>query len=117
MDKWLWAARVFKTRGQAAEACRCGDVRIAGQEVKASRQVRPGDIITAKVGVVTKTVKALGLIEKRVGAEVAKQFVEDQTPASEYEKRRERIFLPIPFRPKGTGRPTKKERRAIEGLL
>jgi ribosome-associated heat shock protein Hsp15 len=116
IDKWLWAVRVYKTRTQAADACRGGHVKIEGQKVKPSRDVRLNDILTAQVGAITKTVKVLGLIEQRVSAAAAKAFAEDLTPPSEYQKTREPCPLPVFVRPKGSGRPTKKDRRALRTL-
>ena len=114
IDKWLWAVRIFKTRSLAAEACRAGHVSIAGQPVKPSRSVRPCDVIVARTGEITRTVKVRELIDRRVGAKIVNQYLEDQTPASEYQKPREKNFLPVPLRGKGEGRPTKKDRRAID---
>jgi ribosome-associated heat shock protein Hsp15 len=116
IDKWLWAVRVYKTRTQATDACRGGHVKINGQNVKPSHEVRPGEVITAQLGPVTKTIKVLGLIEQRVGAAIAKLHAEDLTPPAEYEKAREPVQVPYMFRPKGQGRPTKKDRRAWERL-
>ena len=116
IDKWLWAVRLFKTRTLAAEACRAGHVEIAGQKVKPSRSVRVGEIISAHVGIITRTVRVLGLIEKRVGASIVNQHAEDLTPALEYEKLKERRAEPR-FYPPGFGRPTKKHRRAVDGFL
>ncbi|MDB6065610.1 MAG: RNA-binding protein [Pedosphaera sp.] len=113
VDKWLWAVRIFKTRSLATAACRDGHVTIAGQPVKASREVKIDDLILAKNGDITRTLKVRGLLEKRVGAPAVKEFAEDLTPASEYEKRRDPVLQPLFFRAKGTGRPTKKERRAM----
>jgi ribosome-associated heat shock protein Hsp15 len=118
MDKWLWAARVFKTRGLASDACRHGRVAIAGLPVKASREVKINDVIVVKKDGLTRTFKVLQLLQQRVGAPVAKEYVEDQTPESELQKAREPRFTPpLFFRPKGSGRPTKKERRAINDIL
>jgi ribosome-associated heat shock protein Hsp15 len=117
IDKWLWSVRLYKTRSLATEACRGGHVSIAGQPVKPSREVKINEIITAKTGDITHTVKVLALLDKRVGAQVAKSFAEDLTPASEYQKQREKVLEPMFFRPKGTGRPTKKDRRALEKLF
>jgi ribosome-associated heat shock protein Hsp15 len=114
IDKWLWAVRVFKTRPLAIEAFRGGHVKIEGQAVKPARDVRLGETISATIGPVTKTVKVLGLIDKRVGAAAAKEFAEDLTPPSEYAKAREPVYQPLLNRPKGMGRPTKKDRRAME---
>jgi ribosome-associated heat shock protein Hsp15 len=114
IDKWLWAVRVYKTRSQATEACRQGRVSIGGRVVKPSRDARIDDIISAKTGDLTRTVKVLKTLEQRVGAQAAKEFAEDLTPPSEYEKRREPVLQPLFYRPKGTGRPTKKDRRQME---
>jgi ribosome-associated heat shock protein Hsp15 len=117
MDKWLWAVRVFKTRSLAANACRHGRVTIAGLPVKASRDVKINDVIVVKKDDLTRTFKVLQLLHQRVGASATKKYVEDQTPASELQKAREPRFEPVFFRPKGSGRPTKKERRAINDIL
>jgi ribosome-associated heat shock protein Hsp15 len=116
IDKWLWAVRVFKTRSLATDACRNGRVTIGGQPVKPSRDVRIGETIVVQKDVMTRTFKVLGLLEQRVGAQVAKEFVEDLTPASEFEKKREPNLLPPMYRPKGAGRPTKKDRRAVDSF-
>jgi ribosome-associated heat shock protein Hsp15 len=117
IDKWLWAIRLFKTRTLAAEACRGGHVKIGTDPVKPSREVQPGDIIVARVGEVTRTVRVLAAIEKRVGAKLVGQHLEDLTPAEEYLRALQaKEQAGLPQRPKGAGRPTKKERRALEKL-
>ena len=113
IDKWLWSVRIYKTRSVASSACRSGEVTIGGQAVKPSREVRINDIVTAKTGVIVRTIKVLGLIERRVGAPVAREYAQDLTPASEYAKRSEPVLEPMFFRPKGTGRPTKRDRRVM----
>ena len=117
IDKWLWAVRIFKTRSLASAACRSGQVEIAGQKVKPSREVKADDLITAKPGEMTRTVKVLGLPHNRVSATAAKEFMDDKTPASEFEKPREKYLKPLFYRPKGLGRPTKKDRREIEKII
>ena len=118
MDKWLWSVRLYKSRSIAASACTSGKVQVGGHSIKASRSVKVGEIITAVTGDITRTVKVTGLLESRVGAKLVSQFMEDLTPASEYEKPREKIFLTPAFqRPKGTGRPTKKDRRSMNPFL
>jgi ribosome-associated heat shock protein Hsp15 len=114
LDKWLWAVRLYKTRSLATAACREGRVTIGGQNAKPARDVKVNDLVQAKIGDLTRTFKVLALLEKRVGAAVVKQFAEDLTPAAEYEKRRESALQPLFRRPKGAGRPTKKERRSME---
>ena len=117
IDKWLWAVRLFKSRSRATDACANGKVLVNGQPAKASRNLKSGDCITATVGEILRTVKVISPLEKRVGAKLVGQFFEDLTPAAEYEKAKEKNFQPFVFRPKGSGRPTKKERRNIEDLL
>ena len=116
IDKWLWAVRLFRTRSLAANACRDGQVMIGGQRVKPARAVRVGEMIGAKVGGVQRTVRVLAFPRSRVSAKVVPDFMEDLTPAAEYEKAREAARL-APFSwPKGMGRPTKKNRRLWERL-
>jgi ribosome-associated heat shock protein Hsp15 len=114
LDKWLWAARVYKTRGLASEACRQGHVSISGQKAKPSREVRVGDLIIILKDTLTRTFKVAQLLDRRVGAPLVRQFVEDLTPASELEKLRQAALRPTGLRPKGSGRPTKKERRLLD---
>lgn len=114
IDKWLWAVRIFKTRSLATDACRNGKVSINGQLVKASREVKPEDEISIRQQQMTKTVKVSALLEKRVSAKLVAQFMEDLTPASEYEKVETIRAFSFIYRPKGQGRPTKKDRRDIE---
>jgi len=116
IDKWLWAVRIYKTRSLATTACREGDVKIGGQAVKPSRDVKINDLILAKNGSITRTVKVIGLLGQRVGAQAAKEFMADLTPAAEYEKPKEPMLQPLFQRPKGMGRPTKKERRQMGKL-
>ncbi len=117
MDKWLWAVRLFKTRSQAAAACAAGKVQVNEQPAKASRSVKISETIVAATGELTRTVKVLGLLEHRVGAKLVPQYLEDLTPPEEYAKQKEKDFRPLLLRPKGSGRPTKKDRRSIEGFF
>ena len=93
-----------------------GRVTVAGLPVKPSRDVKINEVIVVKKDELTRTFKVLQLLQQRVGAPVAKEYAEDQTPASELQKAREPRFRPLFFRPKGSGRPTKKERRAINDI-
>jgi ribosome-associated heat shock protein Hsp15 len=113
VDKWLWSARLFKTRSLAGQACTAGHVQVNGHLAKPARSVRPGDVIVALVGGITRTVKVLALLERRVGAKRVPDYLEDLTPPSEYAKLRQRTEAPVGSRPKGTGRPTKKDRRIL----
>ena len=116
IDKWLWAVRLYRSRSLATEACHAGHVKIAGQSVKPSREVRAGETITAQTEGLTRTVRVLALLDRRVGAKVAAEFAEDLTPPEERARARaERAE--IPHFPKGFGRPTKKQRRLLEGWL
>lgn len=117
IDKWLWAVRVYKTRSQATEACRAGHVKIGGQNVKPARSVKLGEIITAQVHDLQRTVKVIGFHEQRVSAKAALAFMEDLTPPEEYAKPRESAQQPMLLRPKGAGRPTKRERRVMDAFL
>lgn len=108
--------RLYKTRTLASEACKSGKVHIGGHPIKPSREVRPGEIISVRVGEVNRTVKVIGLLEKRVGASLVPNYLEDLTPAEEYLRALQRAKEPVPHRPKGSGRPTKRERRQIEQL-
>jgi ribosome-associated heat shock protein Hsp15 len=114
VDKWLWAVRVFKTRALAAAACEAGRVRINGQPAKPARPVRPGETIVADNGSVIRTVKVFALIEQRVGAPRVAEFLEEAAPAELLHRPAEPQFAPPFVRAKGTGRPTKKERRSFE---
>jgi ribosome-associated heat shock protein Hsp15 len=109
--------RLYKSRTLATGACEAGKVRVGGQTVKASRVVKEGDIIEATTpGDTKRTVKVLGLLEQRVGAPKVAQVMEDLTPAAEFQKKREPMGPPG-FRPKGTGRPTKRDRRILESFF
>jgi ribosome-associated heat shock protein Hsp15 len=116
-DKWLWAVRVFKTRSVAAEACRLGRVTIDGTAAKASRIVKVGDVMQVRKDGMTLTYKVLGLLGQRVSAAAAKAHAEDQTPEAERQRAREIRLAPVFHRPRGAGRPTKKERRALNDIL
>jgi ribosome-associated heat shock protein Hsp15 len=116
LDKWLWAVRLYRSRSLAAEACIAGHVRMDGQSVKPAREVRIGETITVQTGGVTRTVRVLGLLSARVGAQVAREFAEDLTPPEEYARAREERAQTPQF-PKGFGRPTKKQRRLMDGWI
>lgn len=114
MDKWLWAVRVYKTRSLATAACKAGHVRVGGKAVKPARFVLLGETVTATVGRITRTIKAVALVERRVGVKMLERYIEDLTPASEYNKGQEFAPPPVFSRSKGRGRPTKRDRRAFD---
>jgi ribosome-associated heat shock protein Hsp15 len=114
LDKWLWAVRVFRTRGLACDACRHGHVTISGQPAKPSRHVAVNEVVVVLKDGLTRQFKVLQLLDHRVGAPKAAEYAEDQTAPSEFEKPRQPDFRPFVFRPKGSGRPTKKQRRDLD---
>lgn len=116
VDKWLWAARVFKTRSLAIAACNAGHVKIGDLRLKPSRAVHPGEILTVLVGETQRTVKVIALLERRIGAAIAPQYLEDLTPPEELRKPRDPVLAPLFHRPKGSGRPTKRDRRLLERM-
>jgi ribosome-associated heat shock protein Hsp15 len=116
LDKWLWAVRLFKTRALATEACQAGHVKIQGQRVKPARTVHPDDLIEIQLPESKRTVKVLAPLAQRVGARLVPQYLEDLTPAAEREAAREPLPEPLFHRPKGAGRPTKRDRRMLEHL-
>jgi len=117
IDKWLWAVRIFKTRSKATEACRKGRVEIDELPVKPSREVRVGDALKVKIAPITRTFKVLGTIEKRVSAKLVPDFMEDITPPEELEMLKVQKEMNLLNRQKGTGRPTKKERRDLDDFF
>lgn len=116
LDKWLWAVRLFKTRSLATEACAAGHVKVNGQRAKPGRTVHPGELVEAQVGEVRRTVRVLGTLQRRVGAKAVAPYLQDLTPPEELHPPREAHVEPLFHRPKGTGRPTKRDRRLLERM-
>jgi ribosome-associated heat shock protein Hsp15 len=114
IDKWLWAVRVFKTRTMAVEECRKGRVTINGSQVKASRMVKPGDVVQVKMPPVTYSFKVLQAIEKRVGAKLVSESMENVTAPDQYELLEMSKAGGFVDRVRGSGRPTKKDRRDMD---
>ena len=117
LDKYLWAVRVFKTRSDAADAIRNNRVLVNDSYAKPSREVKQGDVIAVKKQPVTYQYKVLELVSSRQGAKNVPQYCLNITPQEELDKLtipRETVFV---FRERGTGRPTKKERREIDALM
>lgn len=117
IDKWLWAVRLFKTRSLASKACDDGKILIQDKPVKASRIVRAGDRISVKRTGITLQVEVIEAIEKRVGAKAVINHCKDLTPAADIEAFRTRATRMTVYRDPGTGRPTKKERRALDDFF
>lgn len=117
IDKWLWAARIFKTRTIAAEECKRGRVTINGMNVKPSHTIKPGEIISVRKPPVTFSYKVLQCIELRVGAKLIPEIYENVTDPHQYEILEMSRISGFAGRARGTGRPTKKERRDIEAYM
>ena len=114
IDKWMWAARIFKTRTIAAEACKKGRININGTLAKAARTVKAGDVIQVRKPPITYTFKVLQPIEKRVGAKLIAEVMENITTPDQYELLEISKISGFVNRAKGTGRPTKTDRRSLE---
>lgn len=116
-DKWLWAVRIFKTRTIAAEACKKGRVTINRSQVKASRMLKVGDVIQVKKPPVTYSFKVLQAIEKRVGAKLVFEVMENVTTPDQYELLELSKVSGFVDRSRGMGRPTKKDRRELDDFV
>ncbi|MFX0573547.1 RNA-binding S4 domain-containing protein [Nocardia nepalensis] len=113
VDSWTWAVRLFKTRSAAAEACRGGHVRVNGVAAKPAQPVRPGDEVRIRAGGIERIVIVERVITKRVGPPIAAQCMIDRSPPPPPRE----IFVAMPRRDRGSGRPTKRERRETDRLL
>jgi ribosome-associated heat shock protein Hsp15 len=114
IDKWLWCVRLFKTRSQATDACKGGMVKLHGEDVKPSKDIRPGDRISVRKGPLLVQVEVKDIPKSRLGAKLLEGYVIDHTPPEEIERVRmiqESAFI---VRDRGAGRPTKKERRDLD---
>ena len=114
IDKWMWAVRIFKTRTIAAEACKKGRITINGSLAKAARMIKPGDVIQVKKPPITNSFKVFKTIEQRVNAKVVSEMMEDVTTPDQYELLEMSKISGFIDRARGTGRPTKKDRRELE---
>ena len=114
IDKWLWAARIFKTRSIAADACKNGRVTMGGVNVKPSRSIKAGEVIDVRKPPVTYSFKILKPIESRVGAKLIPEIYENVTDPKQYEILEMSRISGFIDRAKGAGRPTKKDRRTLE---
>jgi len=117
LDKVLWSLRVYKTRSIAIAACRAGHVLIGELEAKPGRDVRLGDVLVVRIGVVTRTLKLIAIPRSRVSAKQLPEFMTDQTPAAEYERAKQAGIEHKLARQRGMGRPTKKQRRDMSELF
>jgi ribosome-associated heat shock protein Hsp15 len=117
LDKWLWASRIFKTRSIAADACKNGRVTKDGVTIKPSRTVKVGEVISVKKPPITYSFKILNAIENRVGAKLISEVYENVTDPKQYELLEMSRISGFIDRQKGTGRPTKKDRRAMDAFV
>ena len=117
IDKWLWAARIFKTRSIAADACKNGRVTISGTNVKPSHMVKVGETVCVRKPPVTYSYKILKTIEQRLGAKLIPEVYENVTTADQYELLEMNRISGFVDRARGTGRPTKKERRSLDAFI
>lgn len=117
IDKWLWAARIFKTRTIAAEACKKGRISINGAQAKPARMIKAGDTIQVRKPPVTYSFKVLQAIEKRVGAKLVPEVMENVTTPDQYELLEMNRISGFIDRARGTGRPTKKDRRDLDDFF
>jgi ribosome-associated heat shock protein Hsp15 len=117
IDKYLWSVRIYKTRTDATEACRSGRIRINEIQAKPSKEIKPGDIISVRRGNIHFTYRVIADVERRQPAKMVDQYIDNITPQEELKKlnlSKESFFF---SRERGTGRPTKKERRDIDELF
>ena len=117
IDKWLWAARIFKTRTIAAEACKKGRISINGAQAKPARMIKAGDTIQVRKPPVTYSFKVLHGNEKRVGAKLVPEVMENVTTPDQYELLEMNRISGFIDRARGTGRPTKKDRRDLDDFF
>lgn len=117
IDKWLWAARIFKTRSIAADACKNGRVTINGTAVKPSHIIKAGETVNVRKSPITYSFKVLQTIENRVGAKLLPQILENVTARDQYELLEMSKISGFVNRARGTGRPTKKERRSLDDFV
>ena len=117
VDKWLWAARIFKTRSIAVDACKNGRVTIGGVNVKPSRSVKVGEVISVRKPPITYSFRILKTIEQRVGAKLLPEIYENVTAPEQYELLEMTRISGFVDRARGTGRPTKKDRRSLDAFI
>jgi ribosome-associated heat shock protein Hsp15 len=116
IDKYLWAIRAFKTRTIAADACKAGRVKLDGNNIKPSHEVRIGEVYQVSKGIEKRVLKVTALLESRVDAKTSVNFYEDITPVEQTMAFKTMFQAPILLRDRGAGRPTKKDRREIDDL-
>ncbi len=116
IDKYLWAIRIFKTRSIATDACKAGRVKLAQQSIKSSYIVKVGDVFHIQKDQQKKIIKVIDILEKRVDASTAAKYYEDLSPVDDSPRHFSVFTVPVLKRDRGTGRPTKKDRREIDDM-
>lgn len=116
IDKYLWAIRIFKTRSLATDACKAGRVKLKGNSIKPSYEVKIGDEISIQKGIERKVVRVTGLLTNRGDAKTAAMHYDDITPEEDTYQYQKQFNAPVLVRDRGTGRPTKKDRRDLDDL-
>ena len=114
VDKFLWCTRYFKTRSLATDACKKGHIKIDGERVKPSRDVFPGEKLQVRKNQINYELEVIGIPANRVGAKLVDLYRKDVTPAEAFENQELLRYSRDFYRKKGTGRPTKKDRRDID---
>lgn len=115
IDKYLWCIRMFKTRNIATEACKKGQVKIEGNNMKPSKEIYRNEVISVRKNQMNFLIEVIDIPESRVGAKLVSLYRKDITPKEEFEKFELLKYSKDYYRKKGTGRPTKKDRRDIDG--
>lgn len=116
IDKFLWAVRIFKTRSEAADACKGNKVKVEGTNAKPSKMIKVGEIIIVRKAAIFYTFRVLKLIENRLGAKLVPEYLENLTPQTELDKLKAPVETLVLKRDRGTGRPTKRDRRQMEEM-
>ena len=117
IDKWLFAVRLFKTRGQAAEACRRGKVKLNETPAKAAKSIKVGDVVNVRQSPMTRSLEVIDLTERRIGAKLVENFAKDITPKEEWDKYHKSRSNRNLNQNKLQGRPSKRERRLIDQFM
>lgn len=116
LDKWLWCLRLYKTRALATAACRAGAVQVNQHAAKPAREVRVGEIVDVRQGVMTRTLRVLVIPATRLGAKLVSAHAEELTPPAEFAKAQEQRWQHLLAKERGGGRPTKRDRRLRDRL-
>ena len=114
IDKVLWALRIYKTRTEATDACKGGKVKVGGTNAKPSRDIKPGDVVNVHKGIIQFSYRIKAIPPHRLGAKLVPDYAENLTPQEELDKLRAPVETFFVKRDRGSGRPTKKERREME---